>query len=216
MRGARSSRATGRCTTGARAGVELAGAVVRSSRPSLPHVDIVIAPPFTGARGVRPRVRRQPRRDRAGRTSTRTTRAPSPARSARRCSSRRAAAGSSSATASGGSSSARPTRSSREKVAAALRGGPRPHRVRRRDARRARERPDPRGRRASGAAPSSARSPRATIAVAIAYEPVWAIGTGKNAGPAEAQEVHAAIRGWLSRQVAPRWRRARASSMEGP
>jgi len=33
--------------------------------------------------------------------------------------------------------------------------------------------------------------------VAIAYEPVWAIGTGKNAGPAEAQEVHAAIRGWL-------------------
>jgi triosephosphate isomerase len=34
--------------------------------------------------------------------------------------------------------------------------------------------------------------------VAIAYEPVWAIGTGKNAGPAEAQEVHAAIRRWLS------------------
>ncbi len=33
--------------------------------------------------------------------------------------------------------------------------------------------------------------------VAIAYEPVWAIGTGKNAGPAEAQEVHAAIRLWL-------------------
>jgi len=35
-------------------------------------------------------------------------------------------------------------------------------------------------------------------AVAIAYEPVWAIGTGKNAGPAEAEEVHAAIRGWLA------------------
>jgi triosephosphate isomerase len=34
--------------------------------------------------------------------------------------------------------------------------------------------------------------------VAIAYEPVWAIGTGKNAGPAEAQEVHAAIRKWLA------------------
>ena len=32
---------------------------------------------------------------------------------------------------------------------------------------------------------------------AIAYEPVWAIGTGKNAGPAEAQEVHAMIRGRL-------------------
>ena len=34
-------------------------------------------------------------------------------------------------------------------------------------------------------------------AVAIAYEPVWAIGTGKTAGPAEAEEVHAAVRQWL-------------------
>jgi triosephosphate isomerase (TIM) len=33
---------------------------------------------------------------------------------------------------------------------------------------------------------------------AIAYEPVWAIGTGKNAGPAEAQEVHSAIRALLA------------------
>lgn len=30
--------------------------------------------------------------------------------------------------------------------------------------------------------------------VLVAYEPVWAIGTGKNATPAEAQEVHAMIR----------------------
>jgi triosephosphate isomerase len=37
--------------------------------------------------------------------------------------------------------------------------------------------------------------------VAIAYEPVWAIGTGKTAGPTEAQEVHAAIRGWLARET---------------
>ncbi len=39
---------------------------------------------------------------------------------------------------------------------------------------------------------------KATIPVAIAYEPVWAIGTGKNASPADAEEVHLAIRGWLS------------------
>src|SRR5262245_32878618 len=31
----------------------------------------------------------------------------------------------------------------------------------------------------------------------IAYEPVWAIGTGKNATPAEANEAHAHIRGRL-------------------
>ncbi len=31
----------------------------------------------------------------------------------------------------------------------------------------------------------------------IAYEPVWAIGTGKNATPAEAQAVHADLRNWL-------------------
>ena len=38
------------------------------------------------------------------------------------------------------------------------------------------------------------------VAAAIAYEPVWAIGTGRNAGPSEAEEVHAAIREWLRRK----------------
>lgn len=33
---------------------------------------------------------------------------------------------------------------------------------------------------------------------AIAYEPVWAIGTGKTASPAQAQEVHAAVRARLA------------------
>lgn len=32
----------------------------------------------------------------------------------------------------------------------------------------------------------------------IAYEPVWAIGTGRNASGDQAQEVHALIRKWLS------------------
>mgnify|MGYP001965995865 CR=1 FL=1 len=39
--------------------------------------------------------------------------------------------------------------------------------------------------------------------VAIAYEPVWAIGTGRVATPAQAQEVHEAIRSWLSSNVDP-------------
>ncbi len=34
----------------------------------------------------------------------------------------------------------------------------------------------------------------------IAYEPIWAIGTGKVATSAQAQEVHAHIRGWLKAQ----------------
>lgn len=35
----------------------------------------------------------------------------------------------------------------------------------------------------------------------IAYEPVWAIGTGKVATPVQAQEVHVAVRDWLRKNV---------------
>ena len=34
--------------------------------------------------------------------------------------------------------------------------------------------------------------------VVLAYEPVWAIGTGKTASPQQAQDVHAYIRSWLT------------------
>ncbi|WP_404408276.1 triose-phosphate isomerase [Pseudidiomarina marina] len=37
----------------------------------------------------------------------------------------------------------------------------------------------------------------------IAYEPVWAIGTGLTASPEQAQEVHAFIRNWLSEKFGP-------------
>lgn len=37
----------------------------------------------------------------------------------------------------------------------------------------------------------------------IAYEPVWAIGTGKTATPAQAEEVHATIRGLLVKLFGP-------------
>ncbi|MGY5449397.1 triose-phosphate isomerase [Agarivorans sp. MS3-6] len=36
----------------------------------------------------------------------------------------------------------------------------------------------------------------------IAYEPVWAIGTGKSATSEQAQAIHAHIRGWLAAQSA--------------
>ena len=37
--------------------------------------------------------------------------------------------------------------------------------------------------------------------IVIAYEPIWAIGTGKVATTQQAQEVHAMIRQWLAKEV---------------
>jgi triosephosphate isomerase (TIM) len=37
----------------------------------------------------------------------------------------------------------------------------------------------------------------------IAYEPVWAIGTGRVATSAQAQEVHVEIRAYLAKEVSP-------------
>eukprot|EP00245_Coleochaete_scutata_P000445 TRINITY_DN10572_c0_g1_i1.p1 TRINITY_DN10572_c0_g1~~TRINITY_DN10572_c0_g1_i1.p1 ORF type:complete len:290 (+),score=45.99 TRINITY_DN10572_c0_g1_i1:100-870(+) len=37
--------------------------------------------------------------------------------------------------------------------------------------------------------------------IVLAYEPVWAIGTGKVATPAQAQEVHADLRAWLAANI---------------
>jgi triosephosphate isomerase len=42
------------------------------------------------------------------------------------------------------------------------------------------------------------------LRVVIAYEPVWAIGTGRNATPDQAREVHQYIRGRLAERLGPR------------
>ncbi|PWZ37819.1 Triosephosphate isomerase, cytosolic [Zea mays] len=39
--------------------------------------------------------------------------------------------------------------------------------------------------------------------IVLAYEPVWAIGTGKVATPAQAQEVHGGLRKWFHSNVSP-------------
>ncbi len=41
-------------------------------------------------------------------------------------------------------------------------------------------------------------TPAQMVEVTLAYEPVWAIGTGRTATPQQAQEVHAVIRRWLA------------------
>mmetsp|Transcript_31384 Transcript_31384/g.61154 ORF Transcript_31384/g.61154 Transcript_31384/m.61154 type:complete len:616 (+) Transcript_31384:28-1875(+) len=51
------------------------------------------------------------------------------------------------------------------------------------------------------AALASALSPAEWANVVVAYEPVWAIGTGKVATPAQAQEVHSGLRQWLGQNV---------------
>ncbi|MBI3615199.1 MAG: triose-phosphate isomerase [Candidatus Omnitrophica bacterium] len=44
-------------------------------------------------------------------------------------------------------------------------------------------------------------SDRIARLVTLAYEPVWAIGTGQNATGTQAQEVHGSIRAWLTGRI---------------
>ena len=179
---------------GGPAGVELAAAIVRLS-PSVPHVDVVIAPPFTALAacahecdGSRVEVAAQNMHPKASGAFTGEVSASMLVDSG--CawvivghSERRQHFGETDAFVA-------------EKVTAAIAGRLAPivcvgETLAEREAGRTLEVVE-RQVRAFLPALSAAARP-----VAVAYEPVWAIGTGKNAGPAEAQEVHAAIRRWL-------------------
>jgi triosephosphate isomerase (TIM) len=46
-------------------------------------------------------------------------------------------------------------------------------------------------------------SPEAAAGVVIAYEPIWAIGTGRTASPADAEETCKGIRAWLAANYSP-------------
>jgi triosephosphate isomerase len=50
----------------------------------------------------------------------------------------------------------------------------------------------------------AALEPAQIATILLAYEPVWAIGTGKNATPTDASQVHAVLRGALKSKVPDR------------
>ena len=117
------------------------------------------------------------------------------ARSRRRCSPRAVAPTSSSVTRSGARCSGRPAEHDRRQGAGGAGGGADADPLRRRDARGARGRSRRGGRRrAARRAPRGARRRPPSETSSCAYEPVWAIGTGKTASPEEAQAVHRLIR----------------------
>ena len=63
---------------------------------------------------------------------------------------------------------------------------------------RARGRPDRVAHRGAAGAGASSAGGAALEGASLAYEPVWAIGTGRTATPAQAQAVHAFIRGEIA------------------
>lgn len=184
---------------GGAAGVELAGSVVKLA-PSVPHVDLVVAPPFTALAacahecdGSRVEVAAQNLHPKASGAFTGEVSAPM----LRDCGCSWVIVGHSERRQCFGETDSFVT----EKVAAALEGELVPivcigETLEERE-----------GGRTLAVVERQLKAFLPVIAatskpVAVAYEPVWAIGTGKNAGPREAQEVHQALRGWLAQASA--------------
>ena len=135
----------------------------------------------------------------APRTCTGRPRGPTPASSPGACSTTPAAPTSSSATASAGTGWARPTTQVNRKLHAALGVGLLPI-VCIGETREEREADRTEAVVAEQLDGSLAGlSPEAMAGVVLAYEPVWAIGTGLTATPEQAQAVHAFIRTRLAR-----------------
>ena len=167
----------------------------------LDAVEVAVLPPFVDIRSVQTLVDGDKLLDRATarRTCRRTTPAPTPATSAGRCWPSSAAATSSSGTPSAASTTPRTTRwSTPRSTRPSATGSPRSCA----SASGSRcARPAAHVAHCIGAArrrrwPAMTRPSRPT-SIVIAYEPVWAIGTGKVATPDDAQEVCAAIRARL-------------------
>ncbi len=179
---------------GGATGIELAGAVVRFAR-SVPHVDLVIAPPFTALAacahecdGSRVEIAAQNLHPKE--SGAYTGEISATMLTAAGC--RWVIVGHSERREHFGETDAFVA----DKAAAALKGGLVPivcvgETLAEREAGRTLEVVE---RQVRAVLPVLAGDERG---VAIAYEPVWAIGTGKTAGPAEAQAVHEAIRTWL-------------------
>ena len=148
-----------------------------------------------GARGLAPCSSRR-------RTATGRSRAPSPARSRRAMLARTLGCDVRHPRPQRAAAALRRDRRGRRTASCAPRcaARPRAHRLRGRDAaeREADRTLEVVARQVRGALAGMAAMQAAERCV-VAYEPVWAIGTGKVATTAQAQEVHAAIRGLLAR-----------------
>ena len=102
-----------------------------------------------------------------------------------------------------------------KKVHAALAAGLTAHRLRGRVAVRAGGGPDRRGIRRQFAGSLAGLSAEQMLKIVIAYEPVWAIGTGKVATPAQAEEVHLDLRKIMAERYNEERRRRCGSNMGG-